>query len=170
MSVVATPWDAYRLRANPFFQDELGGPSDPGAERLRELFVGREAERRLLGRLLLADEAARALVVGDPGVGKSSFVNRVKRDLTEAQFERGARSDIARSIADDAEGRDGAGPIEAPFITHAPAIEVQSAWSALDFTAEVLKVTLRMVRSATAQAVDAGASEGTGSDGPRAPW
>jgi hypothetical protein len=127
MTAIATPWDAYHLRANPYFQDELGGANDPGAERLRELFVGREAEAALLGRLLLADEAARSLVVGAAGVGKSSFVNRVKRDLTD-------------------------GP-DAPFFTHAPAIEVQSSWTALDFTAEVLKVTLRIVRGASAESL-----------------
>lgn len=125
MAAIATPWDAYHLRGNPYFQDELGGATDLDANRLRELFVGREEERTLLSRLLLADEAARALVIGAAGVGKSSFVNRVKRDLTDTP--------------------------DAPFFTHAPAIEVQSSWTALDFTAEVLKVALRIVRAAAVE-------------------
>lgn len=75
--VVPSLWEPYGLRSSPFFQDELR-PAD--GEHPISLFVGREAETQRIERRLVSDPHTRSIVQGEPGVGKTSFVNRIKAD------------------------------------------------------------------------------------------
>src|SRR5680860_147883 len=73
-------WEPYGLRASPFFQDEL---SPIGFEHPVSLFVGRDEARERIIRRLVSDPKSRTIVQGDPGVGKTSFVNRIKAEAAE---------------------------------------------------------------------------------------
>ena len=84
---VSRLWEPYGLRSSPFFQDELR-PAD--REHPTTLFIGRDDELRRIERRLVSDPHTRTIVEGDPGVGKTSFVNRVKadaKDLSVATYE-----------------------------------------------------------------------------------
>ncbi len=72
-------WQPYGLQSSPFFQNELraGDPTHPVS-----LFVGREEESARVQRRVMSDPATRTIVQGAPGVGKSSFVNWIKSQLT----------------------------------------------------------------------------------------
>ncbi|HET7234361.1 MAG TPA: hypothetical protein VFJ16_30385 [Longimicrobium sp.] len=72
-------WNPYGLRSSPFFQNELraGDPSHPVS-----LFVGREEESLRVRRRILSDPASRTIVQGAAGVGKTSFVNWIKSEMT----------------------------------------------------------------------------------------
>lgn len=78
MSTIPTLWEPFGLRGNPFFQSELrsGDEAHPIS-----LFVGREGERQRVLRRVGADTSTRTIIQGAPGVGKSSFVNRIKADM-----------------------------------------------------------------------------------------
>lgn len=76
---VSRLWEPYGLRSSPFFQDELK-PID--GQHPISLFVGREEELLRIERRVVSDPHTRTIVEGDPGVGKTSFVNRVKADAT----------------------------------------------------------------------------------------
>src|SRR5918992_2628224 len=78
---VASPWTPYGLTDDPFFQAPLSPSSE--AARPITLFVGRDAEIRLLGGQVVGASSSRAIVEGAPGVGKTSFVNRLKVALAE---------------------------------------------------------------------------------------
>jgi hypothetical protein len=82
-SITSTLWEPFGLLGNPFFQRELraGDPAYPVS-----LFVGRESERQRIRRRLRSDSATRTIVEGAPGVGKTSFVNRLKADLAADGF------------------------------------------------------------------------------------
>ena len=71
------------------------------------LFVGREEELRRIERRVVSDPHTRSIVEGDPGVGKTSFVNRVKADaaaLSVATYEHPVRitqeTTLATFVAD----------------------------------------------------------------------
>jgi hypothetical protein len=72
-------WKPYGLQSSPFFQNELkaGDPTHPVS-----LFVGREQECLRVQRRIMSDPATRTIVQGAPGVGKSSFVNWIKSQMT----------------------------------------------------------------------------------------
>ena len=72
-------WQPFGLRSSPFFQDELK-PSAT-AERPISLFVGRRREVERLTRRLVSDSASRTIIEGDAGIGKTSFVNRLKSEV-----------------------------------------------------------------------------------------
>jgi AAA ATPase domain len=76
---VANLWKPYGLRSSPFFQNELraGDPTHPVS-----LFVGRDEEARRVQRRVTSDPATRTIVQGSPGVGKTSFVNWLKSELS----------------------------------------------------------------------------------------
>lgn len=78
---VPSLWEPYGLRSSPFFQTELrpGDRSYPVS-----LLVGRETESLRVRRRIASDPATRTIVQGDPGVGKTSFVNRLKAELAGA--------------------------------------------------------------------------------------
>src|SRR5690349_12987100 len=78
---ISSPWTPYGLSDDPFFQ----APLSPSSEAVRPitLFVGREAEIQLLGGQVVGTSSSRGIVEGLPGVGKTSFVNRLKVALAE---------------------------------------------------------------------------------------
>jgi len=78
-NAVPNLWNPFGLRSSPFFQNELraGDPTYPVS-----LFVGREEEARRVQRRIISDPASRTIVQGAPGVGKTSFVNWIKAELT----------------------------------------------------------------------------------------
>lgn len=73
-------WKPYGLQSSPFFQNELkaGDPTHPVS-----LFVGRDEESLRVQRRIMSDPATRTIVQGAPGVGKSSFVNWIKSQVTD---------------------------------------------------------------------------------------
>jgi hypothetical protein len=80
MASISTLWEPFGLSGNPFFQSELS-PGDP--VHPVSLFVGRDAELERVRRRLSTDTATRTIIEGAPGVGKTSFVNRLKSDLAK---------------------------------------------------------------------------------------
>ncbi len=83
--VVSNIWEPFGLRRDPFFQEEL--QTDPGADYpVGELFVGRTDELSRIGRQLGSADPSRLIIQGGPGVGKTSFVNRLKIGLAEGGF------------------------------------------------------------------------------------
>lgn len=80
MASISTLWEPFGLSGNPFFQSELrtGDPIHPVS-----LFVGRDGELERVRRRLSTDTATRTIIEGAPGVGKTSFVNRLKFDLAQ---------------------------------------------------------------------------------------
>jgi hypothetical protein len=78
---IANLWEPFGLRGTPFFQDELR-PLDP--EHPVDLFVGRRDEVSLVARRIASDTATRTVVQGDAGVGKTSFINKIKSEVTRA--------------------------------------------------------------------------------------
>jgi hypothetical protein len=76
---VGSVWHLFGLRDSPFFQDVLQPASD--ASRPASLFVGRTPELRRLARRIIGTTSTRFIVQGGPGVGKTSFVNRLKCEL-----------------------------------------------------------------------------------------
>lgn len=69
-------WNAFNLRATPFFQDTLGAGSE--ARYPIELFVGRDRETDLLLRSITGSLDSRQAVVGEAGYGKTTLVQYVK--------------------------------------------------------------------------------------------
>lgn len=110
---IASPWAPYGLSDDPFFQAPLAPSTD--ATRPISLFVGREEEVKLLGGQVVGSVSSRAIIQGPAGVGKTSFVNRLKVALT------------------------GAG-----VLTHAQPVKVHQAMTPRHFCAEVLKVLLQI--------------------------
>jgi hypothetical protein len=80
--MIASLWQPYGLRDDPFFQAPLQPCRDAMAPRPATLFVGRENELRLLGSQIVSSSNSRAIVRGDPGVGKTSFINCLKDALS----------------------------------------------------------------------------------------
>ena len=116
---VASVWHLYGLSEDPFFQTELKALSD--ASYPPSLFVGRERELHLLARQIAGSPSSRALVQGSAGVGKTSFVNRLKADLA-------------------AQG----------VLSHEKPVRIVGEMSPRAFIAEVLKVLLRIRNSTVA--------------------
>lgn len=76
-------WRPFGLTANPFFQSELR--ADPNsAYPARTLLVGRDDLLRTIGRRIGSDACTRTIIEGAAGVGKTSFVNRLKAELAHA--------------------------------------------------------------------------------------
>jgi DNA-binding transcriptional ArsR family regulator len=116
-------WSAYGLAANPFFQEELR--SDPAAPYPVALHVGRDTEMRLAVRHLGGGTSSRVIVEGAPGIGKTSFVNKLKAEVTQAGM-----------------------------LTHADPVRIVADSTVLSFVADVLRVLLR-IRNARGLASDA---------------
>ena len=73
-------WTPFGLEDDPFFQEELG-PRATDTYPVARYFVGREDEVRALVHRVGGARSSRTVVEGDAGVGKTSFVNRVKHEL-----------------------------------------------------------------------------------------
>lgn len=123
---IASPWAPYGLSDDPYFQQPLEPDSDPDATRSISLFVGRDAEIRLLGGQVVGSSSSRAIVQGTAGVGKTSFVNRLKVTLSEHGV-----------------------------LTHAEPVRVMPGMTPRRFIAAVLKV-LNQMRASMAVSAPAG--------------
>lgn len=109
---ISNLWKPFGLRSDPFFQEEL---RTGDTEHPVDLFVGRDAELRRLSRRLGVGRSTRSVIAGEPGVGKTSFLNRLKADAS------------------------GAG-----FLTYAHPIRIQSGMTAAGFVADTLRLLLRI--------------------------
>ena len=75
-------WTPFGLEDDPFFQEELGSRATD-AYPVARYFVGREDDLPALVARVGGARSSRTVVEGDAGVGKTSFVNRVKHDLAQ---------------------------------------------------------------------------------------
>lgn len=112
---LGSPWAPYGLRDDPFFQLALQPTTDTGAPRPITLFVGRDKELTRVANQILGSSNSRAILEGDAGVGKTSFVSRLKTEL----------------------GKHG-------VLMHAQPVRVRPGMSAREFVAEVLQVLLQI--------------------------
>ncbi len=76
-------WQVFGLEESPFFQETLG--DEPRRYPL-ELFVGRKAETEQLLAGIGGASTSRQALGGAPGVGKTTFVQRVKAAAVEAGY------------------------------------------------------------------------------------
>ncbi len=74
-------WQQYGLRRNPFFQEPLSEDGD--GPRLKAFFTGRAADLAAAYQLLTHDEQTRVLLLGAPGVGKTTLLNRLLADVRQ---------------------------------------------------------------------------------------
>lgn len=88
--------------------------SDPTALYPISLHVGRDAELRLILRQLGGSPSTRVLIEGEAGLGKTSLANKVKAELSPRMH------------------------------SHAEPVRITAETSALSFTADVLRVVLRI--------------------------
>ena len=72
-------WARFGLARNPFFQEPLVEGDE--ATALDDFFIGRTADRALCITRLTHDEQTRVVVLGAPGVGKTTLMNRILADL-----------------------------------------------------------------------------------------
>lgn len=68
-------WSRYGLRRNPFFQEPLGDEA-PDAE-LARFFIGRDRDLSRALTQLTHDQQTRVVIVGEAGVGKTTFLNQL---------------------------------------------------------------------------------------------
>ena len=76
-------WEIYGLRFDPFY---VGPILVVGGEISKSTFIGREKERDMLIRTIRSKGGSRTIVAGEPGVGKTSFVNVVRATARERGF------------------------------------------------------------------------------------
>jgi AAA ATPase domain len=76
-SALPSAWNLYGLASNPFFHDAL---STASSDYPLELFVGRKAEVAELTEAIVGagGGSSRQAVAGEPGVGKTTLVKKVK--------------------------------------------------------------------------------------------
>jgi hypothetical protein len=110
---LASIWSSYGLASDPFFQEELR--SDSAALYPISLHVGREEELRMVSRQVGGAPSTRLVIEGAPGLGKTSFVNKVKAELSEAGI-----------------------------VTHSDPVRIVADTTVLSFVADVLRVLLRI--------------------------
>lgn len=85
---MATIWTRFGLTRTPFFQEPLeAGVPEADLERL---FIGRASDRETLLAQLTHDSQTRVVMIGDPGVGKTTLMNRVLTDLRQEGDDRSA--------------------------------------------------------------------------------
>lgn len=83
MSDFNLTWRKYGLKDNPYFNGPLtldGGFLDLSA------FIGREKERQELKSIIQMGGEIRCMVIGEPGVGKTSLVNFVRNEASQNGF------------------------------------------------------------------------------------
>lgn len=83
MSELNLTWRKYGLADNPYFHSPLTieGGSVPITS-----FVGRNKEKAEIKKIIALGSDVRCLVLGDPGVGKTSLVNFVRNQASEERF------------------------------------------------------------------------------------
>ena len=121
--VVANPWTPFGLSDDPFFQQPLEPTEDEHARRPMSLFVGRENDISLLASQIVGSSSSRATIEGPPGIGKTSFVNRLKTILTDHKV-----------------------------LTHVQPVRVVPRMTPRAFQGEVLKVLIAVHRALAAEA------------------
>ncbi len=72
-------WPRFGLSRSPFVQEPL--EADAAGANLDRLFIGRAHDRSQLLDRLTHDTQTRVVMVGDPGVGKTTLMNRLLADL-----------------------------------------------------------------------------------------
>ena len=112
---IGSPWAPYGLRDDPYFQQALQPRTGDEAARPASLHVGRLEERALLANQIVGATSSRAIIQGEAGVGKTSFVSWLKTALTEHDV-----------------------------LTHEAPVRVQAGMGAREFIGEVLKVLLQI--------------------------
>jgi len=112
---IGSPWTPYGLRDDPYFQQALQPRTDRSAARPASLHVGRDRELTLLANQIVGSSTSRAIIQGDAGVGKTSFVSRLKTTLASHAV-----------------------------LTHEAPVRVQYAMGPREFIGEVLKVLLQI--------------------------
>jgi hypothetical protein len=110
---VPSVWHQFGLRGSPFFRGELRGKEE--SPHPPSLFVGRGTELRYHSRVVVSSLDSAVIVEGAPGVGRTSFVNRLKANL--------ARQGV---------------------MSHDKAVRIAADMSPRMLIAEVLKVLLRI--------------------------
>ena len=76
-------WRKYGLNDNPFFDAPL---TIEGGTLTLSSFIGREEERQSLKRTIEMGGEVRYMVIGEPGVGKTSLVNYVRDEASKHGF------------------------------------------------------------------------------------
>ncbi len=112
---VASIWTPYGLKDDPFFQTPLEPKNDSSARRPSSLHVGRERELATIVSRIVSDTNSRSLIHGAAGVGKTSFISKLKTTLSERDV-----------------------------LMHEEPVRVQAGMSPRHFMAEVLKVLLQI--------------------------
>lgn len=130
---IGSPWAPYGLRDDPYFQQALQPRIGDKVTRPASLHVGRMTERTLLANQIVGSTSSRAIVQGEAGVGKTSFVSWLKTALSEHQV-----------------------------LTHEAPVRVQAGMGPREFIGEVLKVLLQ-IRATQVAARNAGVPPGRGS-------
>src|SRR3989338_10360826 len=82
MSEFNLVWRRYGIKDNPYFQ----GPITSDDPSLIASFVGRTKERAELKKALQIGTDLRYCVIGEPGVGKTSLLNVVRKEASEKRF------------------------------------------------------------------------------------
>ena len=78
---MSTLWQRYGLRRNPFFQEPLADDGD-GPE-LKDFFTGRAKDLATAMTQLTHDEQTRVVLLGAPGVGKTTLLNRLLSNVRQ---------------------------------------------------------------------------------------
>ncbi|MDJ0764931.1 MAG: AAA family ATPase [Myxococcota bacterium] len=72
-------WNSMGIRMSPFFQEALD-ISETSSNPIK-LFVGRQQENRDVLKRILGSNSNRIIIAGQPGTGKTSFIQYVKHQL-----------------------------------------------------------------------------------------
>jgi len=82
MSLFNLSWRKYNLKENPYFQEPLA-ISD--GKIPMSAFIGRKKEILNIKKMIEIGEG-RFLIIGDSGVGKTTFVNYVRANAPNKKF------------------------------------------------------------------------------------
>lgn len=82
MEQFSTIWEVYGLRYDPFY---VGPLLVFGGEIPKTTFIGREKNIKKLKRIF-GSGSSRIMVSGEPGVGKTSFVNITRAEMQDKKF------------------------------------------------------------------------------------